>query len=381
MATIENRQLTLLLTANACMFVFGVVLLLMGSLLPSLHVSGVRAGSLGSIPLAGILAATVFIGPVLDKMGAKHALAVALAMVAGSLATVPSLSSYLTLAIAALVYGVGGGILNTATNALVATLSESRRSAALNLLGFSFSLGALTSPLLMSLTKGRFSPASALHLLSAVCAAVLVLVLMQKFPAPAQARTPLRSLLGVLRHPLIWVFGALLFFESGNENCVFVWAGKITQAAAHTSAQRAEVALVTISVALGAGRLVAALIVNRLGSRNTLLLSASIVIAGAVEFFAHPTFAGAIAGFALIGLGLASIYPTTLGWAGDSFPSETGTVFGAIMTVGLVGGVAGPLLGGWTASAATTEVLRIPIIAAAAVAILAIAISKMKAAN
>ncbi len=361
------------------MFVFGVVLLLMGSLLPSLHVRGVRAGSLGSIPLAGILVATIFIGPVFDKVGARHALVIALAMVAGSLAAVPSLSGYPSLAIAALVYGLGGGVLNTATNALVATLSESRRSAALNLLGFSFSLGALTSPLLMLFTKGRFSPASALHLLSAACVAVLILVLAQKFPAPAQARTPLGSLLGVLKHPLVWVFGALLFFETGNENCVFVWAGKITQAAAHTSAQRAELALVTVSVALGAGRLAAALIVDRLGSRNTLLFSASIVMAGSVEVFAHPTFLGAITGFALVGLGLSAIYPTTLGWAGDSFPLETGTVFGAIMTVGLVGGVAGPLLGGWMADAGTREVLRIPIVAAAAVAVLAIVIARMAA--
>ena len=39
-----NRT-ALLLAANACMFVFGVVLLLMGSLLPSLEVTYSEAGS------------------------------------------------------------------------------------------------------------------------------------------------------------------------------------------------------------------------------------------------------------------------------------------------------------------------------------------------
>jgi hypothetical protein len=54
------------ITANACMFVFGAVLLLMGSLLPSLQVSYAQAGNLGAFPLAGILVATVLVGPILN---------------------------------------------------------------------------------------------------------------------------------------------------------------------------------------------------------------------------------------------------------------------------------------------------------------------------
>ena len=41
------HRVILLATVNACMFVFGVILLLMGSLLPTLRVSDMRAGSLG----------------------------------------------------------------------------------------------------------------------------------------------------------------------------------------------------------------------------------------------------------------------------------------------------------------------------------------------
>src|SRR5262249_51634010 len=142
------HRASLIATVNACMFVFGVVLLLMGSLLPSLRVSGARAGSLGSLPLIGILAATILIGPLLDKVGAKPALAAGLALIVAAMTVIPSLVSYPALATTALVYGLGGGILNTATNALVSDLSASGRGVALNLLGFSFSLGAVTAPLL-----------------------------------------------------------------------------------------------------------------------------------------------------------------------------------------------------------------------------------------
>jgi fucose permease len=372
------RRASLIATVNACMFVFGIVLLLMGSLLPSLQFSDARAGSLGSFPLVGILIATALIGPVLDKLGAKIALAVALTLIAAALAILPSLTSYAGIAIAAFVYGLGAGVLNAATNTLVSSLSASGRSAALNLLGFSFSLGALAVPLLMSLTKGRFSSATVLYALAITSAVVLIFVLMQQFPAPVHSSTPLRKLLQVLHQPVVWLFGVLLFFESGNENCMFVWAGKVAQDLLHTSAQRADLVLLGLSAALGAGRLLAVLWLRWMGNRNTILLSAGIVSAGAVVVLISASFGGVVTGFCLIGFGLSAIFPTVLGMAGDRFPRETGTVFGAIITVGLIGGIAGPMLGGWAAIYNPARVLIVPIVAAAGVAVLAWIVSSRK---
>ncbi|MGH9485239.1 MAG: MFS transporter [Terriglobales bacterium] len=371
------QRASLIAAANACMFVFGMVLLLMGSLLPSLKVSSARAGSLGSFPLIGILAATILIGPVLDKAGAKVALAVALVLIVAALTAMPLLSSYATIAIAALVYGLGGGVLNTATNALVSDLSAAGRGAALNLLGFSFSLGAVVAPLLTAVARGGFS--TVLHILALASAAVLIFVLALRFPAPAHSSTPLWELLKVLRHPLVWLFGALLFFESGNENCMFVWAGKVMGDVMHLAAQRADLALLGLSIALGAGRLLAALWLRWLGSRGLLLISAAIVVTGACIVLGDKTFDGMLAGFAVIGFGLSAIYPTALGLAGDCFPHQTGTVFGAIMTVSLVGGVAGPLAGGWAAGSSPAKVLAIPIVAAIAVAVFTVLIGRRSA--
>jgi MFS family permease len=64
--------------------------------------------------------------------------------------------------------------------------------------------------------------------------------------------------------------------------------------------------------------------------------------------------------------------------AGDRFPRETGTVFGAIITVGLIGGIAGPMLGGWAAIYNPARVLIVPIVAAAGVALLAWIVSGRK---
>jgi MFS transporter, FHS family, glucose/mannose:H+ symporter len=372
----EIRRIALVLTANACMFVFGVVLLLMGSLLPSLEVNYVQAGSLGSFPLAGILVATVLVGPVLDTVGAKPVLAAGLAMVAGAVGLLPSLHTYPALAVAALVYGFGGGVLNTATNALVADMSPSRRGEALNLLGFSFSLGALAAPLLMSTVGGKFGTSTVLHILAIATGIILIPVLVYRFPAPTYAGTRLAELLRVLNHPLVWLFGALLFFESGSENSMFVWAGKIVAGVFHSAPERANWALVGLSGAIGAGRLGAAFLLRVLGSRRTMLLSAAVTVTGAMVAYNSRGFPVAVLGICVIGLGLSTIFPTALGVAGDRFPRQTGTVFGAVMAVSLVGGTAGPSICGSLAATGLRNILWVPMVAAVAVATFTILVTR-----
>jgi MFS transporter, FHS family, glucose/mannose:H+ symporter len=364
------------LLVNACMFVFGIVLLLMGSLLPTLRASSVHAGSLGSLPLAGVLIATIVIGPVFDKVGAKLILAMSLVLVAGALAIMPWLSSFPTLAVAAVAYGFGGGILNTVTNALVSVLRASSRASSLNLLGFSFSLGAIAAPLLMSAAHGRLSSAATLRLLAVAPALILLLLLPMPFPPGLRAGTPPRVLVRGILRPALWIFAILLFFESANENCVFVWAGSLTAEILPAFANRADLTLVAVTVALGAGRLFASATSQRLTSRALLLLSCTFLVTGSAiataRAHAHAGYAGLIAGFSVLGLGMAPIFPTTLALAGDRFPAETGTVFGAIMAVALVGGATGPLLGGWLAARNPGDVLFVPVIAAFAIVLLAL---------
>ena len=87
------------------------------------------------------------------------------------------------------------------------------------------------------------------------------------------------------------------------------------------------------------------------------------------------SFGGMVTGFAMMGLGMSAVFPTTLGLAGDQFPNQTGTVFGAVMTVALAGGVAGPLVGGWAASSSPQRVLAVPMVAGTAIAALTLLIS------
>jgi fucose permease len=207
-------------------------------------------------------------------------------------------------------------------------------------------------------------------------AAVLILILMLRFPVPVHSGTSLGRLLKVLNHPMIWLFGMVLFFASGNENCLFVWSGRMVRDAFRVPSERADWALVALSIAMGAGRLWAALGLKIFGSRKILLIAAATLLAGVAIVLTRESFGGVVAGFAVVGLGMAAIFPTTLGLAGDRFPQQTGTAFGAVMTVALLGGVTGPLVGGWAANSGPLTVLAVPLIAGAAIATLTLLITR-----
>lgn len=377
-AALGLRRGALIATADAGMFIFGVVLLLMGAWLPSLPVSTAQAGYLGSLPLVGILAATIIGGPWLDRAGARPVLAIGFALVAATLAIMPSIAAAGEgLLIAAFVYGLGGGLLNTATNALVADLAaltpagggHEARGRALNLLGFFFSLGAICSPLLMA-AAGPHATALVLRGLAALTALVLIPVLALPFPAAARPHATRRDLMRVLHQPVVWLFGALLFCESGQENAFFVWAGKITQSALGADARRAALILVALSAALGAGRLLAMGWLRWLGSRWTMWGSAAVVIIGVLIVLVAGGYGGMLAGFIVVGFGLAAIYPTGLGLAADRFPADTGTAFGAVITLSLLGGSAGPWLASRLAVAGPRWVLVLPLAASVGVIVL-----------
>lgn len=367
----SNRNHTaLVFTIHACMFIFGVVLFLMGALLPTLHLSYSHAGHLGSFPLIGILIATVFVGPILDIYGAKKMLILALILIAGSLALMPSLLEYWELEVCCLTYGFGGGILNTATNVLIADLNSQSRTSALNLLGFFFSGGAIVAPLLISVAGGGLAPSTVLRVLAGLTGLVLIPVILFKFPAPLQSGVKLRSLFAVLNHPAVWLFGILLLFESGSENCMFVWSGKFVAEALRTTPAQASLALVGLGAALGIGRLGAVVWLRWWGSRGTIWFSASLVLTGIFIAMTAHALAEMVCAIIVIGLGLSAIYPTILGIAGDRFSRETGTVFGAIIAVGLLGGSAGPTLGSYAISYGPLHVLWIPATSAIAISLL-----------
>lgn len=147
--------------ACTAIFLFGIGLITLGAVLPSLkekfQLDEVSAGALFSILPFGILMGSLIFGPISDRFGYKALLILSqLFMVAGfeGIAYAPSLG---LLQVCVFLFGMGGGAINGATSALIADTSTYSKGSDLSLLGVFFGLGALSMPFITGLLKGYLS--------------------------------------------------------------------------------------------------------------------------------------------------------------------------------------------------------------------------------
>jgi fucose permease len=261
--------------------------------------------------------------------------------------------TYPLLVLAALLLGLGGGGLNGGSNALTSDLNPKSRSAALNLLGIFFGFGALLIPFLMGTLLGSLGLKTILVIATALSLIPFVLFLLLRFPPAKQAQGfPLRRAAEVIRHPLLWLCGFLLFFESGNEFTVGGWVSTYLNENFHFSQMSASLVLAGYWGAMMAGRLAVSKRLAGLWKNETLILgSAALSLAGTALVTAATSGIMASAGVVLTGLGFAAIFPTTLAIAGEAFPELTGTAFSVIFMIALAGGMTAPWLAGKVANA------------------------------
>jgi MFS transporter, FHS family, glucose/mannose:H+ symporter len=344
--------------AYAGMFGFGIVMALLGAVLPlvaqRLQFDLSHAGELFLFMNAAMLVTTLALGPVVDRFGHKAPLVIAPLFVASALRLISTVTTFRGLLAALVLLGVGGGALNQVTNTLIADLYEDARKkrAGLNVLGIFFGFGALFVPFTIGSLFRYLGLEKILYLAMALSLVPTVLGIPFVFPPPHQREGVSLAQVGrLVRQPLVLTFSLLLFFESGNE---FILGGYITMYL--TSDLRATISLASYLLAAYWG----ALMLGRvLLSRATLHRSAgSVILGSALAVAASMTLLLTVHSISiaaifviLLGFSIATIFPTVLGLAGSSYATHSGTVFGILIGLALGGGMTLPWLVGKLAEA------------------------------
>ncbi len=336
----------LLIAACAGMFVFGIALVLLGTLfgLPEmrarLQLDLVRQGNLYALLVFGVFLATVVVGPLIDRFGNKAVLAISSVLVTLALAGVAFAHSFQAAVVYAVLLGIGGGGLNTSTNVLVSDVYGDDRGPMLNVLGIFFGVGALFIPLLASIVAARIAALIlAAAAMSALCAIAYLLL---HFPAAREAHSfSWREVVRVARYPGVLLFAFLLFFESGNEASLNGWTSTWT-AGLGAPAKTATAILAAFQASMMAGRILAARLLRRVTEPRLVLASGLSAVIGCALMLAASSVPVMAAGVVLTGLSFAAIYPTTLAMAGDRYQRFSGTVFGVLFSIALLGGIAFP---------------------------------------
>jgi MFS transporter, FHS family, glucose/mannose:H+ symporter len=372
------RTVRLFAAGCAGMFVFGVVLALLGTLfgLPEMRlrmrVDLAQQGNLFFLLFLGVCSSTLAAGPLIDNLGHKLVLLWSSLLVMAGLLGFVAARSPASASIAAVLIGVGGGGLNTAANVLVSDLYAHNRGPMMNLLGMFYGVGALFVPFLVASIAGTVSMTAILVATAALPAMCAVVYGVFQFPQAREAHGMSRSeLMAVLRYPGLLVFAALLFFESGNEAALGGWASSYVGSQG-ASERTATWILSGYWLALIVGRFLVFKILARASKTTFVLLTALGSAASCALLLWSRSVASAAAAVMLAGLTFAGIYPTVLALAGDRYPRYSGTVFGVLFAVGLAGGAVFPLAVGQI-----SQVLRlragmlVPLAGTMAVAVLA----------
>lgn len=378
------RREILLIAACAGIFVFGIVLALLGTLfgLPGMRerlgIGMAGQGDLFLVLFFGVLVSTLIAGPTIDRYGNKMVLVFSSAAVAAALGGFVIAHSFAVAAGAALLIGVGGGGLNTSTNVLVSDLYGEQRGPMLNILGIFFGFGALCMPFLAASLAATFTIDQLLMGAATPALLASAAFAMLTFPRAREAHGfSFREVLRGARHRGVLWIAFLLFFASGIEASVGGWTTTyLTQQG--TSAQTATWILAGFWGCLMVGRLVAAQLLRWIRKERLVFLSGMGAVAGCSLLALSGSLTGRAAGVLLAGLSFAAIFPTTLAIAGDRYSRFAGSVFSVLFAVALLGGMSFPWAIGRMASMGDLQTgMFLPVLGAAMISFLAMVVEKM----
>jgi len=214
------------------------------------------------------------------------------------------------------------------------------KTSALNLLGIFFGFGALFLPFVIGSLVKTLGLAAILYITAALSLVPAILSASLAFPPSRHEKgLALAEVAGLSHNRLVLSLGFLLFFESGNEFIMGGYTSTFLTRELSSSVSAASFLLAAYWGAIMMGRAISSRLVLKWKPSTMILASAVGAAAGVVVLLAAQTQFMAGVGIAIAGLSFASVYPVTLGFAGSRFEAYSGSVFGILFAIALVGGM------------------------------------------
>jgi fucose permease len=332
------------------MLLFGVVFLSLGSVVNMLAerfgLDDRAIGTLTALLPFGILVGSLIFGPVVDRFGYRWMLVAASLIVGAALEGMAFADNETLIQLFVFAIGFGGGILNGATNALAADVSEGERGAKLSLLGVFFGIGALTMPGTIASLSHKLAMSTIVAAIGALVLVPAAYCLVIQFPPPKQRSAVISPAVGfsLLRDPFFFLACVALAIQSGVEGMSNDWMTRYFKnsvlSGVNSSERDAQLALVTLTGAMVATRLALSWLLKRIRSRVVLLASVATTMCGALCLALTKNYNLSLLGALLVGSGLAAVFPVVLGHVGDRYAQLSGTAFSTIFVLALAGNMA-----------------------------------------
>ena len=340
------------IAANAAFVPIGIVTVLLGPMLPILSarwsLNHTQAGSLFTAQFISSTFTVLLSGVLVSRLGFRFAINAGLLATAVALAVLPLASYFPGLACIAL-YGAGLGLAVPAANLLVAEVNPTRRSAALNRLNFSWSVGAVACPFLVAAAaKGHHI---ALMLMVVAGFLFLVMLVIAAMPWQAVGRAPSGTKNSgsiVWRTSAFRVLGLLFFLYVGAENAFGGWVASYAKSLAPFSPARAVMTPSFFYSAMLVGRWLAPFLLRTIDEIKLARAGLLVACAGMTGLLLSHSVLSVTVSVSIAGLGFSAVYPITIALLAREFGASASRVGSIMFTLANLGGASLPWLVGYS---------------------------------
>ena len=257
-------------------------------------------------------------------------------------------NAYIALAIATIVYAIGGGMIEVVVSPIVDSLPSDDSSGAMSLLHSFYCWGQLGVVLLTTLALKIFGNDiwGVLALLWAVVPIVNVFNFL-KVPLPEtkpETKTPIRRLIS----NRFFLLAMLLMVAAGAaEQVIAQWSSLFAQTGLKVDKVVGDILGPSLfAVFMIIGRTYYGVKSDKLDLRKTLILSSILCVVCYLITSLSPSPIISLAGCALTGLSVSLMWPGMLSFASENFPNGGAAMFGVLAIFGDLGCSVGPMLTG-----------------------------------
>lgn len=335
-----NKKLVFL---SSClgMLLFGVTLITLGSVVPGLtekfHLNEIESGTMFSIMPFGILIGSLFFGPFCDKYGYKYLLILSALLIFIGFEGIAFAPDFFLLRICVFLFGLGGGILNGATNAVAADITDTDKSANLSLIGVFFGIGALGMPVVLGILENVFDFQFIVAAVGGIALIAAIFFMLITFPLPKHINGfPIKRSFSLLKDRLLIFIAFFLFCQSSFEAIINNWTTTFLISQTAVAQGKALYALSLFVVGMTIMRLLMGSVLKNVSIKKMLVVSLILLACGSLLLNTHH-YIQTVTGLVCIGGGLAGGFPIMLGIVASRYKDLSATAFSMVLVVALIG--------------------------------------------